>query len=76
MVSVNFQNNLKVYQTGGIQKTQTAPFSDAKTEETKAPAFKAAAYTSAATVRTSLTTHDEKQKYKELTEEDYPKRMS
>ncbi len=70
MVSVNFQNNLKVYQTGGIQKTQTAPFSSNETTEApKAPAFKAAAYTSAATVRTSLTTSDEKKKYKEISED-------
>ena len=55
MVSVNFQNNVKVYQTGGIQKTQTAPFSNVEPEAPKAPAFKAA-YSSAVNVRTSLTT--------------------
>ena len=60
MVSVNFQNNVKVYQMGGIQKTQTAPFTNVQPEAPKAPAFKAAAYTSAATVRTNLTTSDEK----------------
>lgn len=69
MVSVNFQNNVKVYQTGGIQKTQTAPFSSPESKVSEAPAFRAAAYTSAATVRTSLTTKDEKTKYKELTSE-------
>ncbi len=39
------------------------------TEKTKTPAFKAAAYTSAVTIRTNLTTKDEKKKYNALYEE-------
>ena len=69
MVSVNFQN-VKVYPTGGIaNEAKTAPFSSAETPQKTAPAFRAEAYTSAVTVRTSLTTKDEKKKYKEISEE-------
>ena len=70
MVSVNFQN-AKVYQTSGIvNKTQSAPFSSQnETMKTSSPAFRAEAYTSAVTVRTALTTKDEKKKYKEISEE-------
>lgn len=70
MVSVNFQN-AKVYQTSGIvNKTQSAPFSfQNETAKTSSPAFRAEAYTSAVTVRTALTTKDEKKKYKEISEE-------
>lgn len=70
MVSVNFQN-AKVYQTSGIvNKTQSAPFSPQnETAKTSSPAFRAEAYTSAVTVRTALTTKDEKKKYKEISEE-------
>ncbi len=72
MVSVNFQNNVKVYQTGGTKKIETAPF-PAQTDSTKAtttpPSFRAQAYTSAVDVRTDLVTSDEKKKYKEISEE-------
>lgn len=71
MVSVNFQNNVKVYQTGGIQKVQTAPFPATNNESKSAatpPSFRAQAYTSAVTLRTSLATSDEKKKYNELVE--------
>lgn len=69
MVSVNFQN-VKVYPTSGIaNEAKTAPFSSAETPQKTAPAFRAEAYTSAVTVRTSLTTKDEKKKYKEISEE-------
>ncbi|MBQ7764541.1 hypothetical protein IJ384_04130 [bacterium] len=70
MVSVNFQNNVKVYQTGGIQKVQTAPFpvENPTNKNVTQPSFKATAYTSAVTVRTKLATSDEKEKYKDLTE--------
>ena len=70
MVSVSFQKNEKVYQTGGIQKVQTAPFpaQNIDSKNVTSPSFKAEAYTSAVTVRTNLATSDEKKKYKELTE--------
>ena len=70
MVSVSFQKNEKVYQTGGIQKVQTAPFpaQNIDTKNVTSPSFKAEAYTSAVTVRTTLATSDEKKKYKELSE--------
>ena len=71
MVSVNFQNNVKVYQTGGIQKTQTAPFSStaAVQKNVSRPAFHGEAYTSAVSVRTELITSDEKKKFKEISAE-------
>jgi len=71
MVSVNFQNNVKVYQTGGTEKVQTAsfPVTTGTEKSIKAPAFKATAYTSVVDVRTSLTTSDEKKKYKEISSE-------
>ena len=70
MVSVSFQKNEKVYQTGGIQKVQTAPFptQNIDSKNVTSPSFRAEAYTSAVTVRTTLATSDEKKKYKELTE--------
>lgn len=68
MVSVNFQNNLKVYQTSGVKKTnQTAPFSDPKNKTS--PSFRAEAYQSAVTVRTELTTKEEKKKFNEISQE-------
>jgi hypothetical protein len=72
MVSVNFQKNVKVYQTGGPEKIQTASFPARAEDENKsvsAPTFRATTYTSALTVRTELTTSDEKKKYKELSSE-------
>ena len=71
MVSVNFQNNVKVYQTGGIQKTQTAHFSStaAVQKNVSQPAFHGEAYTSAVSVRTELITSDEKKKFKEISAE-------
>ena len=64
MVSVNFQN-AKIYQSSGIVKSTTpAPFSETKNHEIKdAPSFRAAAYESPVTVRTTLTTREEKKKY-------------
>ena len=71
MVSVNFQKYEKVYQTGGTQKAQTAPFpvqnEEGKTTTTP-PSFRAQGYTSAVSIRTELTTSDEKKKYNELVE--------
>ena len=71
MVSVNFQNYEKVYQTSGAKKiNQTAPFPSATNEESKkTPAFKSGAYTTSINIRTQLTTSDEKKKYKELSQE-------
>ena len=70
MVSVSFQKNEQVYQTGGTQKVQTAPLpaQNLGAKNVTAPSFKAEAYTTATTIRTSLTTDDEKKKYKELVE--------
>lgn len=69
MVSVNFQNNVHVYQMGGIQGKQTAPSFKAEEDAPKAQTFKASAYTSTVDVRTKLTTSEEKQKYNEISEE-------
>ena len=72
MVSVNLQN-INLYQTAGIHKTMNsksaAGVSVSDNNESKAPTFKAAAYQSAVTVRTSLTTKEEKKKYEELSDE-------
>lgn len=74
MVSVNFQTNEKVYVTGGAKRVQTAPFplknstNDDNKESASLPSFKAAGNTSAVTVKTQLTTSDEKKKYNELSE--------
>ena len=74
MVSVNFQTNEKVYVTGGEKKLQTAHLSlqnqpnDNNTKSAELPSFKAAGNTSAVTVKTTLSTDDEKKKYKELSE--------
>lgn len=71
MVSVNFQNNVKVYQTGGTNKVQTAPFpaENSENQNKLKPSFKSQGYTSAVTVRTELVTKDDKKKYNELSEE-------
>lgn len=73
MVSVNFQN-YNIYSQSGIPNINANRSVSAKnnTENpistTTAPAFRGEAYTSAVTVRTELTTKDEKKKYKELAE--------
>lgn len=69
MVSVNFQNNVKVYGFGGMQKKHSANFSAQPTVVQSVPSFKSTAYTSAVDIRTSLTTSDEKKKYQELNNE-------
>ena len=73
MVSVNFQKNEKVYVASGTKQVQTAPFplknsTPVATEGVQVglPSFKAAGDTSAVTVKTQLTTKDEKKKYKGL----------
>ncbi len=74
MVSVNFQNENKVYGTGGMTKAQTATFSEQNNQNNNInktvslPSFRAGGNTSAVTVRTELTTKEEKKKYKELSE--------
>ena len=70
MVSVNFQN-VKVYPTSGTtNKIQAAPFpSSIEQPKTTTPAFKAEGYKDAITVRTQLTTSDEKKKYEEISKE-------
>lgn len=74
MVSVNFQNENKVYGTGGMTKAQTAAFSAQNNQNNNInktvslPSFRAGGNTSAVTVRTELTTKEEKKKYKELSE--------
>ena len=70
MVSVNFQNNVKVYQTSGTKKIQTAPFSEQNSSKNISnPSFKADGYQSIVNIRTELATSDEKKKYKEISEE-------
>lgn len=71
MVSVNFQNE-KVYGSGGMKQVQTATFSSKNNQNNinnvSLPSFRAGSNTSAVTVRTELTTKEEKRKYKELSE--------
>ena len=81
MASVDFQNINNIY-TAGIQPAAAAPAKNAVPPVTspaaQKPAFKAEAYTSAVTVRTSLVTKDEKKKYEELSNElhlDYRKKL-
>ncbi len=70
MVSVNYQNNVKVYETSGakINKAAPLPVSNPQIETRTAPAFRAQGYQSTLTVRTELTTRDEKKKYNDLVE--------
>lgn len=72
MASVDLQNINNVYYTGGVklksQPDKNAPVSSAVSNENKT-SFKASAYTSAVTVRTSLATKDERKKYEELSNE-------
>ena len=72
MVSVNFQNNVKVYETSGLNKVQAAPLpvqANTNSQYHTTPSFRAEAYTSTLTVRTRLITDDEKKKYKDLVAE-------
>ena len=71
MVSANYQNNVKVYETSGVKpKVQTAPFPSQNTSTNPStPTFRAEGYQSAVTVRTALTTKDEKKKFEEISEE-------
>ena len=74
MVSVNFNNNVQVYQSGGVNRVQptsfnapVAPVSNPITSSPP-PSFRAEPYRTTLTIRTQLVTDDEKKKYKELTE--------
>ncbi len=70
MVSVNFKNDVKVYQTSGPQIKATAPFpAEAKTVRTNNINPQQTTYSTALTIRTSLTTKDEKKKYEDLSSE-------
>ena len=73
MVSVNFNNNVKVYQTSGINKVNPTPFPTQVTPVSSPitnspPTFRAEPYRTGLTIRTQLITDDEKKKYNELTE--------
>lgn len=75
MVSVNFNNYVKVYQTGGVNKVEPTNFpvraeavTNPITTTATPPSFKAEPYKTSLTIRTQLVTSDEKKKYKELTE--------
>ena len=81
MASVDFQNVNNVYYTGGV-KLKSQPDSNvtasSPVENDNKTSFKASAYTSAVTVRTSLATKDERKKYEELSNElhlDYRKKL-
>ena len=71
MVSANYQNNVKVYEMSGVKpKVQTAPFPSQNTSTNPStPTFRAEGYQSAVTVRTALTTKEEKKKFEEISEE-------
>ncbi len=82
MASVDFQNlNNSIYAAASIQpkvmQANNTAVQNPAQQSTK-PAFRAEAYTSAVTVRTSLTTKDEKKKYEEISNElhlDYRKKL-
>ena len=69
MASVDLQT-VNIYGTNAVQK-KAVPQKAVQPEaaDLQKPAFKATAYTSAVTVRTSLQTRDEKKKYEELSNE-------
>lgn len=69
MASVNI-NNIKFYNAQNVRLKNTESKSTANPDATEAtPAFRAQAYKSAVTVRTSLSTKDERKKYNALSEE-------
>lgn len=70
MASVNFNNINNVYQVKNITPKKVEDNQTSSTQQfCSKPAFKATAYTSALTVRTNLTTKDEKNKYNEISNE-------
>lgn len=81
MASVDFQNVNNVYYTGGVklksQPDEKMSLSSSVGNENRT-SFKASAYTSAVTVRTSLATKDERKKYEDISNElhlDYRKKL-
>ncbi|MCQ2739509.1 MAG: hypothetical protein MJ237_04695 [bacterium] len=76
MVSANYGNYEKNYFASGTKVIQTAPIplqstndnSNIKSVPQQLPSFRAGSYTSTVTVKTELTTKEEKEKYKELSE--------
>lgn len=69
MASVDLQN-INFYNVNGVQQKKAPDKTVSIPAETAPkPAFKADAYTSTVTIRTSLTTKDEKKKYEELSNE-------
>lgn len=70
MDSVKFQNLNNIYQVASIKKkAEATPVEQSSAQATTAPAFRAQAYTSAVTIRTSLANKDERKKYEELSSE-------
>lgn len=70
MDSVKFQNLNNIYQVASIKKkAEATPVEQPSAKATTAPAFRAQAYTSAVTIRTSLANKDERKKYEELSSE-------
>lgn len=70
MVSVNLNSVNNFYPVRGVSSNPIEKKNVPQTESTNsAPAFRAAAYTSAVTVRTNLTTKDERKKYSEISNE-------
>ena len=73
MASVNLNNNINI---NPISSARISTYTEKKADkkfETQNPSFQAVAYKTNATLRTTLTTKEEKQKYKELSEELEPK---
>lgn len=70
MDSVQLQNLNNIYKTAAIKKTNTASVEQSSANnQPQAPAFKAQAYMSTITVRTSLANKDERKKYEDLSNE-------
>ena len=69
MASVNFQN-VNIYPTTAVHQQKKAPaVPESANVPKQAPAFRAEAYNSQLSVRTSLTTKDERKKYEALSNE-------
>jgi hypothetical protein len=71
MVNVSFQNYDRIYQSSGSKKVESTsiPTSiDVQKKSAASPSFKADAYRSDVSIRTSLTTRDEKKQYNEIVE--------
>ena len=68
MASVNFQN-VNIYPAAGVQQKKAVTPPETAPVSKQTPSFRSVAYTSPVTVRTHLTTRDEKKKYEELSNE-------